>query len=425
MKSIHNIPRLRFLASVLCVFVISALRSFSPSAFSSLSPVVQPYVDNGTLAGAVMLAADNKNILACESVGYADIATKKSMTADAIFWIASMTKPMTAAAVMMLADEGKLSLDDPVSKYIPAFAAPQKIVPNAAEKLAVANQENSAAAPVAASSAAPVRMRQREITIRHLLSHTAGLRGRLPWETPSLDLKSLEKNAGLYAASDLLFEPGTDYSYANPGINTAGRIVEIVSGMPFETFLQKRILDPLGMKDTTFWPSGAQLARIATSYKGDPVKRTLKPSPVTALRYPLDDRVNRHAFPGGGLFSTAADVACFGQLLLNKGVFNGRRLLSENAFAEMTRRQTPPNVKTSYGLGLHLRPDSFGHGGAYGTEFLVWPDDNLVTVFMVQRASNYGTPDGDKIRPAFEKRAREIARAAPGFNPAINHNSAP
>lgn len=386
---------LPFSHAIAIALILAIAPSLSAGPFAGSA---RPHVDDGTIAGAVFLAADGEKILAVDAVGQADIAAKKPMREDTVFWIASMTKPMTAAAFMMLVDEGKVSLDDPVSKYIPEFSRPQKIVPAKAK------------AGKNAASDAPAVLRTRAITLRHLLSHTAGLPYSAPEEKPTLDLLPLAKAAGYYAAGDLLFEPGTDYSYANTDINTIGRVIEIVSGMSYEVFLQKRVLDPLGMKETTFWPDAAQLARLATSYKGDPKKRTLTAEPIGLLHPRLDDRERRHAFPGGGLFATAGDVARFGQLLLNKGVFNGKRLLSEAAIAEMTRRQTPPNAKTAYGLGINIQgADRFGHGGAYATYFSVWPKDNLVTVFMVQKISKWGGPDGGKIRPAFEKQARELA----------------
>ena len=409
----------RILPILAALFALHAVLRAGP-----LGDAVQPYVDNGALAGAVLLAASNEKILACEPVGLADIASKKPMREDTMFWIASMTKPMTAVCVMMLVDEGKISLDDPVSKYIPAFAAPRKIVPQNATS---AINPDGTAIPtarqrpvVSTSSDSPPNRKSKiqnsttPITIRHLLSHTSGLRRFAPpvrpWHNEKVDRLPLAKAVERYAASDLLFEPGADYSYGNAGINTAGLIIEIVSGMPYAIFVQKRLLDPLGMKDTTFWPSGGQLDRIATAYKGDPNKRTLTPDTGPFLSHPLDDRQSRHAEPGAGLFSTAADLARFGQLLLNKGVFNGHRLLSENAIAEMTRRQTPPHAKSSYGLCIdNIGPDSFDHNGAFGTNITIWPGENLVTIFMVQRVSKYGAPDGGKARPAFEKQARQMA----------------
>jgi CubicO group peptidase (beta-lactamase class C family) len=381
------------------------------SSAGSFAGNARPYVADGTLAGAVFLAASGDKILACEAVGRADIASGRPMGPDSVFWIASMSKPVTAAALMLLVDEGKAALDDSVSKYIPEFDATRKIVPLDAGKLSnVTNLTGALPDAGAARSAAQTGSRRRDFTIRHLLSHTSGLRWSAPAENPTFDLHPLAKCVTLYAATDLLFEPGSDYSYSNAGINTAGRIIEIISGMPCEAFFQQRLFDPLGMRDTTFWPNEGQLSRLATSYEGDPEKRSLIPRPVHQLRYPLDDRVNRHPMPAGGLFSTARDVACFGQWLLNRGVFNGKRLLGEAAVAEMTRRQTPPG-KPAYGLGLILRPGGgFGHAGAYATEFTVWPEDNLVTVFMVQKVLRWGGPDGDKILPAFERLARELVR---------------
>ncbi|WP_161554791.1 serine hydrolase domain-containing protein [Ereboglobus luteus] len=407
-KHSHN---LRFSLLAAIALVLAPMLHAGPFADSA-----RPYVDDGTIAGTVFLAADGKKVLACEAVGLADIADKKPMREDSLFWIASMSKPMTAAAFMMLVDEGKVSLDDPVSKYIPSFAQRQKIVSKESEKLGdIANYTRDPGAPEAESkqAAAPAAVyRKTTITIRHLLSHTAGLRYSVPEEKPTFDLLPLSKLVEIYAASDLLFEPGTDYSYANTDINTIGRIIEIVSGMPYEDFLQKRLLDPLGMMDTTFWPDAKQVGRIATCYRGDPKKRTLTAQPNAYLRYPLNDRVNRHPFPGGGLFSSARDVARFGQFLLNKGEFNGKRLLSEAAVAEMTRRQTPPHTKTAYGLGLNLGKGEpggkYGHGGAYSTNLSIWPKENLVTVFMVQRISKWGGPNGNKIRPALEDDALKL-----------------
>jgi CubicO group peptidase (beta-lactamase class C family) len=397
-------------------FLLLAIAPFLRAG--KLADAVQPYADNNTLAGAVLLVADRNAIIACEPVGHADLATKTPMRADSLFWVASMTKPVTAVCIMMLVDEGKVSLDDPVEKYIPAFKAAQKIVPQESEKLNVTNaaSKNLTVGSTLQKTDKETSSRKHSMTIRQLLTHTSGLRHIVPGETvnddfPSaVDRHSLAESAGLYAASDLLFEPGADYSYSNAGINVAGFIIEVVSGMPYETFLQKRLFDPLGMKDTTFWPDAHQGKRIATAYRGDPARQTLSPRKIHSLHYPLDDRAGRHPIPGAGLFSTAPDYARFGQLLLNGGVWEGRRLLSEKAVAEMLRRQTPAD-KPPYGLciGRTLDPAGIGHGGTYGTRFDIWPEENLVTVFMVQRQGAWGRSGGNKILPAFTDRARKLA----------------
>ncbi len=389
--------KLHLVAILAFLIGAGAAASAAPAAAAGkFAEIIKPYVDENAVAGAVFLVADAENTLACEAAGFADIAAQKPMRPDAIFWIASMTKPMTAACVMMLVDEGRLSLDDPVEKYIPEFAAPQKISP--AKKKTTVNDEGVATAA----------FRKRPITLRHLLSHTAGMVRSDSRET-LLEPRTLAAAAARRARLDLLFEPGASFSYSNMGISAAGRVVEVVSGIPYERFIQQRLLDPLGMTDTTFWPSKAQLARLATSYRGDPKTHTLTPGQIPGRQYPFDDHVRRYPSPSGGLFSTAADVAKFGQLLLNKGVFNGHRILSEKAVAEMPRRHSPPGVRASYGLCLSLgRDGSFGHSGFYGTQVTVWPREKRVTVYMVQRIAKYGAPDGEKLRPALEKAALEF-----------------
>jgi CubicO group peptidase (beta-lactamase class C family) len=411
------------LAFLISVAVAAAPAGGAPGGGGGkFAEIIKPCVAENAVAGAVFLVADAGKILACEAAGFADIASQKTMRADDVFWIASMTKPMTAACLMMLVDEGKVALDDPVEKYIPEFAAPRKISPAkrktavndegvaiaaATAGVAAGNRTASAATAAgagAATAAAPV-FRKRPITLRQLLSHTAGMQRADPRER-FIDTRPLAAAVPRYARLDLLFEPGTSYSYSSLDISAIGRVIEIASGIPYEKFLQTRLLDPLGMDDTTFWPTKAQLARLATSYRGDPEKRTLTPGPVSGRTHPLDDRARRHPTPGGGLFSTAADVAKFGQLLLNKGGFGGRQIISEKSVAEMTRRQTPSGTRTAYGLCLVLGAGGeFGHGGAHGTNFTIWPDKKRVTVFMVQRIGKYGAPGGEKLRPALEQAA--------------------
>jgi CubicO group peptidase (beta-lactamase class C family) len=219
----------------------------------------------------------------------------------------------------------------------------------------------------------------------------------------------------------LQFPPGSKWSYSNSGINTLGRVVEVVSGQPFAAFLQARLLDPLGMKDTTFWPTPAQLRRLAKSYKIGPDGKLEEVPVYFADSAALTDR-SRTPKPAGGLFSTAGDVARFYQMMLNGGTWRGKRLLSEQAVAEMTRTQTG-EIKTgfvdgmSWGLGFQvvkhpqgvtdtLSPGTFGHGGAYGTQSWGDPVRGRVYVLMIQAA---GLPNGDAsdMRRAFQQAAVE------------------
>ncbi|MDR1789005.1 MAG: beta-lactamase family protein [Opitutaceae bacterium] len=384
--------------------------------------VFLPKINENILAGGVFLVADNEKILECEAAGFADIAARKPMREDALFWIASMTKSFTAVALMTLVDEGKLSLDDPVSKFIPEFAKPQRIVPEkkktttpapaAAPKTSAANTNNAAKpAPAPASGTNPPAQKPRAqiiynrvpLTVRHLLSHTSGLRGENPLWVSGLtnDIFPLADYVPLYAGRALIFRAGTGYRYSDANINVAGRIIEIVSGRSYGDFVRERVLEPLGLADTSFRPAGDQLARLAKTYNSDPAKSRLDVCRISLFFYPLDDRENRHPIPASGLFSTARDVAVFGQMLLNKGVHKGRRILSEKAVAEMTRAQTPPAVKAKYGLGLGLyEENSFGHGGLYSTAFRVWPEHNRVTVYMTQRRKPDGDNESAKIHSA-------------------------
>jgi CubicO group peptidase (beta-lactamase class C family) len=349
---------------------------------------LQPYVDSHVMAGAVTLVADKDKVLDVAAVGQADVAANKPMTPDALFWTASMTKPFTCTALMMLVDEGKLNVDDPVEKYLPEF-----------KNLWVLAEKDD--------SHELLKKPVHPITIRNIMSHTSGLDSRTPVEQPTADALSLAVRVPSYPMLPLKFQPDSDYFYSNEGMNTVGRIIEIESGQPYAEFIEQRILQPLGMKDTTFWPTEAQVARLARSYKANKDKSDIEEVPIAAFRYPLTDRT-RNALPAGGLFSTAADLAKFCQMMLNGGELGGHRYLSPASLAAMTTRQIAPELKTSYGFGLMLGNDhTFGHGGAYSTNMTIDPQHGLVTIFLVQNAG-WRNSEGPKIEPAFRKAAVEL-----------------
>lgn len=294
----------RFLVLALACGLIS-LSTHHVSAETAAKPqglveALLPYVAKKELAGAVTLVATRDRVLDVTTVGYADVAARKPMQPDNLFWIASMSKPMTGLAVMMLVDEGKIRLEDPVEKYLPEFKG---------QKLA----EKKDGKQVGLKDPA------RPITVRDILCHTSGLPFKSPVEQPTLDALPLADAVKSYAKEALLFEPGTDFLYSNAGINTSARILEVVSGQRYEDFMDERLFKPLGMKDTTFWPNQEQVSRLALSYKPGKDGQGLEPLTVTQLHYPLTDRAKRFPMPAGGLFSTAADVAVFGQMVLNEG----------------------------------------------------------------------------------------------------------
>lgn len=366
------------------------LALFCPSLYSQesrpLRESVQGFVEKQELAGAVMLVANRDKILALETSGWADIGRQKPMQPDSVFWIASQSKPITAAALMVLVDEGKVSLDDPVEKYLPEFRGQMVIAEKDKEHVLL-------------------RKLKHPITVRNILAHTSGLPFRSPIEVPTLDRLSLADRVRSYAMLGLDFEPDTKYQYSNAGINTAGRIIEVVSGKSFEDFLNQRLLAPLGMKDTSFWPSEGHIPRIAKAYKPDPKTKELVETQIDQLQYPLGNRSQRTSMPAGGLFSTASDLARFYQMLLNRGQFEGKQILSESSVNALTQRQTPKGLPESYGLGFSVGPTHFGHGGAYSTNTIADTKNGLIFVWLVQHAGFPG--DGAKSQDAFRKKAME------------------
>jgi CubicO group peptidase (beta-lactamase class C family) len=244
-----------------------------------------------------------------------------------------------------------------------------------------------------------------KITVKNVLSHTSGLPFKSKLEEPTLDRLPLADRVRSYAMTPLDFEPDTKYQYSNAGINTAARIVEVVSGMSFEKFLDERLFQPLGMSDTTFWPNDAQVARLAKSYKAGPNSQGLAETTITQVQYPLTDRTNRYPMPAGWLFSTAADLARFYQMLANGGQLNGRRYLSAEAVQQLTTRQTPADLPTSYGFGFSTGGDRFGHGGAYSTNSYFDSKQGLIFIWLVQHESFPGK--GGESQEAFRRAALE------------------
>lgn len=351
--------------------VVFALVAGALAGDSSVEAALKPYVTSNWLAGAVTVVVGPEGIVSHDAVGYADLAAHAPMKKDAFFWIASMTKPVTAVAFMMLVDEGKVSLDDPVSKYIPQM-----------NNLWVVDKKEN--------DTMTLKKQVRPITLRHLLSHTSGLPFLTPLLTDDLASLPLDQQVLSFTMNPLEFQPGEGYRYSNEAIDTVGRVIEIASGMPYEKFLQARLFDPLGMRDTTFFPTARQLERLAKSYGPDADKSGLKEVAIPYMRTPFD-RPGRHPEPGGGLFSTGEDLAQFCQMLLNKGVYKGKRLITEAAVAELSKVQTG-DPKQKYGLGFAVGQDgngAFGHGGAQGTNMTVYPDRGLALIWLVQVRNGY------------------------------------
>jgi CubicO group peptidase (beta-lactamase class C family) len=323
------------------------------------------------------MIVDANQVLENEAVGFADIAARRPMTQDALFWIASTGKAFAGTAVMMLVEEGRISLDEPVATSLPGFNPPVALTPE--------DPANTGTRPAA-----------RPITVRMLLNHSSGMYGGSPGDSPTLDARPLPERVASYATL-LQFDPGTRFWYGNADINTAGRIVEIVSGMPYEQFLATRLFEPLGMTETGLCPTEEQLKRLPTAYNlpdGAPALEPLQQIPF--LSYPLSDCANRYAVPAGGMFSTAHDLGRFARMLLNGGQLDGRRYLSSASVDEMTRNQLSEEVRQTvplaappdrmgYGLGWAVSLDgSYFHPGTGMTDIRVDPTHTIATILLMQ-----------------------------------------
>jgi CubicO group peptidase (beta-lactamase class C family) len=371
--------------------LLVALSASSPSLaadFSTVDQRMQQFVQRNDIAGAVTLVATRDKVAHLGAVGQADLDKGTPMRPDTIFWIASMTKPVTATAVMMLQDEGKLSVEDPVARYIP-------------ELKDLKTKDGKPA----------------NLTLRHLLTHTGGL-----GEANSEQSKAAKTLADLvphYASQPVKFEPGTKWEYSQSSINSLGRIVEIVSGKPFEVFLDERLFRPLGMKDTTFYLSPEQHSRLARSYKKTGSK--LEEAPIFILEGHAPNSRQRYPAANGGLFSTAPDYGRFCRMILNEGTLAGHRYLKPETVKQMCSVQTPENIKTGFtpgngwglgwcvirqpqGVSAMLSPGTFGHGGAYGTQAWIDPKKGVAYILMIQRQ---GLPNADdsEIRKSFQEAA--------------------
>ena len=373
------------LMSVLGINATLAAENEAPAS-PEVTAAMQPYLDSYKLAGVIGIIADKNGKIHYRNIlGYADVEGKKPMSEDNVFWIASMTKMFAGASIMMLVDEGKVGLDDPVTRFIPQL-----------EKWMVVEEKDQAHVLLKALA--------RPVTVRHVLSHTSGLTGSSELQqSTGADSTPLRARALSSVTGPLQWQPGEKYAYGNQGMNIAARIVEIVSGMPYEEFLQKRFFDPLGMTETTFWPSEAQIARLAGAYGPNKGKNGYTRGSIGFLTKPYSDRVHRFPEAGGGLFSTTHDILRYGLMLANDGELDGNRYLSHAAMDELKKEQTG-TTKVNYSLGYHLRNGMFGHDGAYGTDLSVNPATGMVAVFMIQCTSG----DQWAARDLFLKTATQV-----------------
>jgi CubicO group peptidase (beta-lactamase class C family) len=343
---------------------------------------MKEFVDQETAAGFVTLVARHGHVASLEAVGFQDREAKTPMRTDSIFRIKSMTKPMTAAGVMILVDEARISLLDPVEQYLPEYKGIRL------NPCGVTRQANCALVNPS-----------RRITVRDLLTHTSGLPDAPPGGSFATLADRVKTGAGLVS---LVAEPGTLWKYCNLGYATLGRLIEVVSGQPYDVFMAERIFRPLGMKDTHYFLPAEKESRLAAVYTLDSAGKLNR-----APAQPADDAAAKVPAPEGGLFSTASDQARFYQMLLDMGMFSGQRILSVAAVQAMTGNQTgelkgaefSPGLGMGFGFGIvkealgtyrYQSIGSFMKGGAYRT--LAWGDParNLLGIIMYQRTNGGG-----------------------------------
>ena len=366
----------------------------SAERLKRVTELMQRQIDAGTFSGAVTLIARNGRVAHFESQGLMDLESKKPMQKDAIFRIMSMTKPVVAAAVLMMVEEGRLRLTDPISKFIPELQGLKVTIPNVNGVVAAA-PSGSVSAPQPGRTVDA----DREMTVRDLLTHTAGFMAGGASTAAARDIaiapgETLAQVLPRFKVVPLDFQPGTRWAYSGQyGFDVLARVVEVASGMPFDRFAKQRIFDPLGMKDTFFYPAQGN-PRIATLYRSADGK----------LQKQADGAFVNGAYlsGGGGLFSTAEDYVQFAQMLMNGGQHEGKRLLSARAVEVMSTVFVPDTLPgrlagEGYGLGVRVVSDPgarstflskgrFGWSGAYNTHFFIDPQQKIVGIFMTQAA---------------------------------------
>jgi CubicO group peptidase (beta-lactamase class C family) len=389
------LSRRNFLTALALPSVAPALRATTVGRTRSIQDGLQTLIDANEIPGVVTLVASRTGIIHFAAQGHADVNKRVPMRKDAIFAIASMSKPITGSAVMMLQDAGKLSIDDPVSKYIPALG-----------KLQLADGRPAA------------------ITLKHLMTHTSGMGEATAQESDAA--KKLEDLMGAFASKPVGFPPGSEWKYCQSGINSLCRVVEVVSGMPFSEFLERRLFAPIGMKSTTFYPTERQFPRIVTpcgqveAVAATQAAKGLVEVTTPHFRREYILRRDRPSLGNGGLYSTAEDYSLFARMMLNGGEWKGRRYLSAAAVKQMTTIQTgdlkagflPGSgwgltvgiVREPQGVTAMLSPGTFGHGGAYGTQAWMDPVKGVALILMIQRVGLKNSDDSE-MRRVFQEAA--------------------
>ena len=362
-------------AAVVFSLTVSAQKKVADSKTTYAKEVLQPYVDSGELAGAIsVFYKDGVQETCC--IGYADVAAKRPIKLDNAFMQCSQTKGFCGVTIAKLVEEGKISLDDPVSKYLPEF-----------KELWVQEYDKD--------GVRILRRAKNVLTVRMVLNHTGGF----PFEASAKrnDVRGggwsggapIRQIASVAAASPIMFEPGTRELYSNTGIDIGAAVVEAVTGMKWENYLKQEVLDPLGMKSTWFWPTDKQIENKVEMYicKANAPAEWREEMPWQQRPY-NDSHV--FASAGAGLWTTAADQLKFYKMLMNLGMGdNGVRILKEETVKSILAVSTRPEKMSGYSLGLQAPVKDaedawFGHGGAWGTNCMVNWHKKQLKLWVIQ-----------------------------------------
>jgi methyl acetate hydrolase len=381
--------RLFWLIPLLFVAVTSAAPTIPPQGAVALSTFLKSATDRGDVPGVVVAVVNKDGVLYNEAFGQSSTLSKRPMTKDTIFNMASMTKPITSVAIMMLVEEGRLKLDDEVAKYLPKYKDP----------LVISTFND-------ADASYETRPAKRPITIRHLLTHTSGI--GYGFASPMLT-KIMQKTGKTELDLPLLFDPGESWAYG-ASTRVLGNVVEVISGQKIDAFLESRILQPLGMHDTSYLVPTAKYPRVvAVNARGTDGKFEERPMPATLPATVQGD---------GGLYGTASDYGLLLRMLLNRGKLGDRRILSEKSVKAMFESHTGAVVvqlqesanlslsknfpvgagKDRWGLGFQFAAEqlpnrrSAGSGtwaGIFNTHFFIDPSREIGVVIMMQTLPFY------------------------------------
>ncbi len=393
----------------------------STERLQRIHETIQSHIDSKDISGAVTLVMRMGRIAHLEAHGFADVDSKKVMKKDALFRIWSMSKPVAGASILMLMEEGKLRLNDPVSRFIPEFKD---------LKVAITQEQAAALTPgLQPGTPQPVHFytvpATREITIQDLLTHVSGL-GSGPMSSSEIRKISARpgKTLGEYiprlGATPLEFQPGSRWTYSPlAAFDTLGRVVEIASGLPFDEFLRQRMFDPLGISDFAFQPPDDVLQRLPTTYHR--AKGELQKSDA------INNLFDATYFSGGGgLMATIEEYAKFAEMLLEGGQLKGKRLLSPKTVDLMSSVFVPDTVAgrspgKAFGLSVQVITDavaagqrvsngSFGWDGAYGTHFWIDPKEEIVGIMMIQTDNPNRQLDRDFENAVMQAVVEQISR---------------